>query len=89
MRRAAAIVTDSAIVTVDATHGRVLAGRADEFVATMRAHLLRIAHAFGPRPVIYRSCDFKTNEFRKLEGGAQHEPQEENPMIGIEGRTDT
>ncbi|MGE3411044.1 MAG: phosphoenolpyruvate synthase [Dehalococcoidia bacterium] len=63
----------------------VEAGRADEFVGKMTAHLLRIARAFAPRPVIYRTYDFKTNEFRKLEGGAQHEPQEENPMIGYRG----
>lgn len=61
------------------------AGRADEFVAKMTEKLLRIARAFAPRPVIYRTYDFKTNEFRKLEGGQQHEPVEENPMIGYRG----
>lgn len=60
-------------------------GRADDFVKSMSANLLRIARAFVPRPVIYRTYDFKTNEFHKLEGGSQHEPHEENPMIGYRG----
>jgi pyruvate,water dikinase len=46
---------------------------------------LRITRAFAPRPVIYRTYDFRTNEFRSLEGGAQYEPAEENPMIGYRG----
>jgi pyruvate,water dikinase len=29
--------------------------------------------------------DFRTNEFRNLEGGAEYEPHEENPMIGFRG----
>jgi pyruvate,water dikinase len=35
--------------------------------------------------VVYRSIDFRTNEFRGLEGGEQFEPPEENPMIGYRG----
>lgn len=61
------------------------AGGADEFLTKMSASLLRIARAFAPRPVIYRTYDFKTNEFRKLDGGERHEPHEENPMIGYRG----
>ena len=55
------------------------------FVEQMSAQLLRITRAFMPRPVIYRSYDFRTNEFRGLEGGERHEPHEENPMIGYRG----
>ena len=44
-----------------------------------------ISRAFNPRPVIYRSYDFRTNEFRKLRGGDAFEPPEENPMIGYRG----
>jgi pyruvate,water dikinase len=29
--------------------------------------------------------DFRSNEFRALEGGAKHEPTESNPMIGYRG----
>jgi pyruvate,water dikinase len=35
--------------------------------------------------VVYRAVDFRTNEFRGLVGGAEHEPLEANPMIGYRG----
>jgi pyruvate,water dikinase len=38
-----------------------------------------------PRPVVYRTYDFRTNEFGKLRGGEAFEPNEENPMIGYRG----
>ncbi|MEZ5650648.1 MAG: phosphoenolpyruvate synthase [Burkholderiaceae bacterium] len=44
-----------------------------------------IAAAFYPRPVIVRLSDFKSNEYRKLIGGARYEPEEENPMLGFRG----
>jgi pyruvate,water dikinase len=60
-------------------------GRRGEFVERMADSVLRIAQAFAPRPVIYRAVDFRTNEFRGLEGGEEFEPLEENPMIGYRG----
>lgn len=60
-------------------------GRGGEFVDRMADQLRVIAQAFHPRPVIYRATDFRTNEFRGLQGGDQYEPQEENPMIGLRG----
>jgi pyruvate,water dikinase len=44
-----------------------------------------IAAAFYPKPVIVRLSDFKSNEYRKLIGGARYEPEEENPMLGFRG----
>ena len=44
-----------------------------------------IAAAFWPKPVIVRLSDFKSNEYRKLMGGARYEPEEENPMLGFRG----
>ena len=44
-----------------------------------------VAKAFYPRPVILRTSDFKTNEYRDMEGGEKFEPHEENPMIGWRG----
>jgi pyruvate,water dikinase len=35
--------------------------------------------------VIVRLSDFKSNEYRKLVGGARYEPEEENPMLGFRG----
>lgn len=60
-------------------------GRQREFVERMVAPLREIARAFHPRPVVYRTTDFRTNEFRGLEGGAEYEPVEANPMIGFRG----
>jgi pyruvate,water dikinase len=68
-------------------HPRLLMERGEErqFVDTMAASLLTITRAFAPRPVVYRSIDFRSNEFRSLEGGDRFEPSEENPMIGYRG----
>ncbi|HRE14598.1 MAG TPA: phosphoenolpyruvate synthase [Usitatibacteraceae bacterium] len=44
-----------------------------------------IAAAFWPKKVIVRLSDFKSNEYRNLVGGAEYEPQEENPMLGFRG----
>lgn len=68
-------------------HPRALiaAGRGSEFVEKMSDQLGRIAGAFAPRPVVYRTMDFRSNEFRGLIGGNEFEPVEENPMIGFRG----
>ena len=68
-------------------HPRLLLERGEEkeFVDAMSTSLLTIARAFAPRPVVYRSIDFRTNEFSNLEGGARFEPVEANPMIGYRG----
>ncbi len=47
--------------------------------------LSAFASAFAPRPITYRTIDFRTNEFRGLRGGESFEPQESNPMIGYRG----
>ena len=44
-----------------------------------------IASAFYPNPVIVRTSDFKSNEYKKLVAGDIYEPDEENPMIGFRG----
>lgn len=44
-----------------------------------------IAAAFYPRPVIVRTSDFKSNEYRHMNGGKAYEEVEENPMIGFRG----
>lgn len=46
-----------------------------------------IGAAFYPKPVIVRTSDFKSNEYKKLIGGEIYEPDEENPMIGFRGAT--
>jgi len=44
-----------------------------------------IAAAFYPKPVIVRTSDFKSNEYKHMRGGNQFEMDEENPMIGFRG----
>ena len=45
----------------------------------------KVAKAIAPRPVVVRFSDFKTNEYKNLEGGEEFEPKEENPLIGWRG----
>jgi pyruvate, water dikinase len=68
-------------------HPRVLLeeGREEEFIARMADGLSEFASGFAPRPVTYRTIDFRTNEFSGLRGGERFEPQEANPMIGYRG----
>lgn len=81
--RAEFMVTDA----LGGIHPRALLERGghSEFLDRMATSLLRITRAFSPRPVVYRTIDFRSNEFRGLEGGAAFEPVEENPMIGYRG----
>ncbi|HEY8491366.1 MAG TPA: phosphoenolpyruvate synthase [Dehalococcoidia bacterium] len=60
-------------------------GRGEEFTRRLAEGLEMFARAFHPRPVTYRTTDFKTNEYRGLRGGDRYEEQEENPMIGYRG----
>jgi len=60
-------------------------GREQEFIDRLADDLRKFAGAFYPRPVVYRATDFKTNEYRNLDGGDKYEPHEENPMMGYRG----
>ena len=60
-------------------------GGSRQFVDRLTASLLEITEPFAPRPVVYRTTDFRTNEFRALVGGEEFEPEEANPMIGFRG----
>ncbi len=60
-------------------------GRSERFIEQMAESLTAFANAFAPRPITYRTIDFRTNEFRGLTGGDQFEPEEANPMIGYRG----
>ncbi|MFN3910154.1 MAG: phosphoenolpyruvate synthase [Candidatus Anstonellaceae archaeon] len=60
-------------------------GRQQEFIDKLAEKLKIFAAAFYPRPVVYRATDFKTNEYKNLEGGEEYEPKEENPMMGYRG----
>ncbi len=45
----------------------------------------RVAQAMHPRPVILRLSDFKSSEYRDLEGGNDYEPVEPSPLLGWRG----
>lgn len=60
-------------------------GKQQEFVTKLADGLEKFAKAFNPRPVVYRFNDFKSNEYAHLEGGAEFEKDEPNPMIGYRG----
>ena len=75
------------IEALEGRHPRLLIeqGREGEFVERMSEALTAFAAGFAPRPITYRTIDFRTNEFRGLEGGERFEPEEANPMIGYRG----
>jgi len=75
------------IEALGGTHPRLLIeqGRSEEFIERMAGALATFAAGFTPRPVTYRTIDFRTNEFRGLDGGERFEPEESNPMIGYRG----
>lgn len=56
-----------------------------DFINKLAKSLNTFCEAFDNRPVIYRTSDFKTNEYRNLVGGKDYEPQEANPMLGFRG----
>ena len=60
-------------------------GRGKIFVDKLTDGVTTFAKGFHPRPVVYRTTDFKTNEYRNLTGGEKYEAVEENPMLGYRG----
>jgi pyruvate,water dikinase len=60
-------------------------GKQQIFIDKLYTGLATFARAFNPRHVLYRATDFKSNEYKNLEGGAAYEPDESNPMLGFRG----
>lgn len=56
----------------------------EELVHRIADGVRKVAQAFYPKPVWYRTLDAPTDEFRTLEGG-EDEPIEHNPMLGWRG----
>ena len=57
----------------------------DFFINRLSLGIAMIAAAFYPKPVIVRTSDFKSNEYKNMLGGVDYEKDEENPMIGFRG----
>ena len=55
------------------------------FVERLSEGIGTIAAANWPNPLVVRMSDFKTNEYASLIGGADFEPHEDNPMLGLRG----
>ena len=75
------------VEALDGKHPRLLMeeGKSEQLIERMASALTQFAAAFAPRPITYRTIDFRTNEFAGLEGGGRFEPAEANPMIGYRG----
>ena len=71
--------------TIIRNRARGYASPTDFYIDKVAEGVATIAAAFYPKPVIVRTSDFKSNEYKKLVGGDIYEPDEENPMIGFRG----
>ncbi|MDP3917764.1 MAG: phosphoenolpyruvate synthase [Candidatus Woesebacteria bacterium] len=79
--RAEFMIADIGIHPKEAIKRKVQA----KFIDKMVDKLTIFCEAFAPRQIVYRATDFKTNEYRSLEGGKHWEPVEPNPMLGFRG----
>jgi pyruvate,water dikinase len=55
------------------------------YVQGLAQDLSLFAMAFHSKPIVYRTTDYKTNEYRNLLGGLLFEDHEDNPMLGYRG----
>lgn len=60
-------------------------GKKHIYINKLANDIAKFCKAFDQKPVVYRTSDFKTNEYRNLSGGKDYEPQESNPMLGFRG----
>jgi len=58
--------------------------RDDEYIQLLVDNIGKIASFFKNKPIWVRTSDFRTDEYKHLDGGEQ-EPYEDNPMIGWHG----
>ena len=75
----------AAVQTIIKNRSRGYATPKQFYIDKVAEGVATIAAAFYPKPVIVRTSDFKSNEYKKLVGGDIYEPDEENPMIGFRG----
>jgi len=55
------------------------------FIEKLAEGIKTFTSAFDPRPVIYRTTDLKSSEYRNLKGAEKFEEYEENPLLGFRG----
>ncbi|WP_027722818.1 PEP/pyruvate-binding domain-containing protein [Maridesulfovibrio zosterae] len=57
----------------------------ENYIQTLSQGLALFAMAFYGKDIVYRTTDFKTNEYHNLLGGLLFEHHEDNPMLGYRG----
>lgn len=57
----------------------------EHYIQTLSQGLALFALAFSNKPILYRTTDFKSNEYSNLLGGMLFEKTEDNPMLGYRG----
>jgi len=57
----------------------------EHYIQTLSQNLALFAMAFYGKTIVYRTTDFKSNEYRNLLGGNLFEKYEDNPMLGYRG----
>ncbi|MDE7468737.1 MAG: phosphoenolpyruvate synthase, partial [Desulfovibrionaceae bacterium] len=57
----------------------------EHYVQTLSQGLALFALAFHNKSILYRTTDFKSNEYHNLLGGMLFEKTEDNPMLGYRG----
>jgi pyruvate,water dikinase len=60
-------------------------GKENEYIEKLAEGISIVASELNPKQVIVRFSDFKTNEYKNLEGGEKYEPHEDNPLLGWRG----
>lgn len=60
-------------------------GKSSELVTRLAHLILQFAAAFAPRPVFYRSLDWRSHELQLLTGMASPPEPEVNPIVGQRG----
>lgn len=60
-------------------------GRRDVAVNHLADGMRKVCEAMAPRPVTLRLSDFKSSEYRDLNGGDQYEPHEPSALLGWRG----
>jgi pyruvate,water dikinase len=60
-------------------------GQQDRVVDKLAEGIRKVCAAMNPRPVVLRFSDFKSSEYRDLEGGEKYEPVEPSALLGWRG----
>ncbi|MDO5725420.1 MAG: phosphoenolpyruvate synthase [Tissierellia bacterium] len=63
----------------------VKTGQSEMMIEKLSEGISEVASTIYPKQLTVRMSDFRTNEYRGLQGGDEVEPIEQNPMIGWRG----